>query len=376
MPKRSPLNNFLIYKITNLINKKIYIGRTIQLLKDRWSKHVSDSKNKNAKMAISHAIAKYGAQNFSIELIEKCASLDEMKRRESFYISSLNSMDRNVGYNLILHDIIKNKATYTPEGSLKLSSAIHRKHVANQFELFGVFSYKTKTSIRWKARINLKNIVYEKVFNIKDDAIFWRDKMAVALYKEKANLNNSSMIGYFLKADLENFLLHEQSEKTRKKNKIKGVKIRNGLYFSYCKGLYIGVSKTEIEAAKLYDIFSWNIFANKSKLNFPQDIVYYSSSANQKLVTDFLEKQKSLNPSSNWRGVHFDKTDNLWTSFFRFKGSIFKRKFKLEADAAEFRDKVCYYFTQQVDKLNFPEKIESYKADMSNLENFINKKPQ
>ena len=56
-----------IYKITNLINNKIYIGSTCNF-KDRKSKH----KNKKTNTMISRAISKYGWDNFLFEIIEYC----------------------------------------------------------------------------------------------------------------------------------------------------------------------------------------------------------------------------------------------------------------------------------------------------------------
>ena len=64
-----------IYKITNLINGKIYIGQTIQSIKDRWYRHVGNSKwlsQHEVNMAIKRAIRKYGKENFKLELIENC----------------------------------------------------------------------------------------------------------------------------------------------------------------------------------------------------------------------------------------------------------------------------------------------------------------
>lgn len=55
-----------IYKITNKINGKNYIGQTTMNLKDRLTCHKSPSAN----MVISKAIKKYGWNNFSNTPIE------------------------------------------------------------------------------------------------------------------------------------------------------------------------------------------------------------------------------------------------------------------------------------------------------------------
>lgn len=88
-----------IYKITNNINGKVYIGQTIQPVKERWYRHCSNSNylSKQEKdMHIKRAILKYGKQNFVIDVLEECPQeiLDE---REKYYISYYNSYAN--GYN-------------------------------------------------------------------------------------------------------------------------------------------------------------------------------------------------------------------------------------------------------------------------------------
>lgn len=56
-----------IYKITNLINNKIYIGQTIRDLKVRFKQHCY----RNGCAYLHNALLKYGKANFKIELIEE-----------------------------------------------------------------------------------------------------------------------------------------------------------------------------------------------------------------------------------------------------------------------------------------------------------------
>lgn len=81
----------LIYIITNSINNKVYIGQTIQSLKDRWQEHCRKLCSKNeANMHIKRAIFKYGKENFTIRELEKC-TIEELDEREVYYISLYNS---------------------------------------------------------------------------------------------------------------------------------------------------------------------------------------------------------------------------------------------------------------------------------------------
>lgn len=72
-----------IYKITNTINDKVYIGKTTRTIKDKDFK-------------IYRAFRKYGVKNFSIESIEECSN-DIINEREIYWIDFYNSYEE--GYN-------------------------------------------------------------------------------------------------------------------------------------------------------------------------------------------------------------------------------------------------------------------------------------
>lgn len=98
-----------IYKITNLLNNKIYVGQTyskknsnISQIYVRFERHCKDAMKFGMKVpsAIDKAIYKYGCDNFKVELIEECNSIEEVNKKEIYWISKFNSTDRNIGYNL------------------------------------------------------------------------------------------------------------------------------------------------------------------------------------------------------------------------------------------------------------------------------------
>lgn len=82
----------MIYKITNCLNGKIYVGQTNQTLKKRFQNH------KSSNSMLGRDIREYGEENFKIECIETCQTLDELDRREIFWIAKLNCKFPN-GYN-------------------------------------------------------------------------------------------------------------------------------------------------------------------------------------------------------------------------------------------------------------------------------------
>ena len=86
-----------IYKITNTINGKYYIGQTIQNVKERFYQHCATKCSKAvSNMAIHRAIKKYGKSNFTVEVIEEIDSTN-LNDRERYWIKYYNSY--NNGYN-------------------------------------------------------------------------------------------------------------------------------------------------------------------------------------------------------------------------------------------------------------------------------------
>ena len=86
-----------IYKITNLINGKIYIGQTVHPNK-RWIEHKYKARNELDNYPIHLAIKKYGEENFSFEVLEETENYDE---REKELIKQYNSLCPN-GYNVAI----------------------------------------------------------------------------------------------------------------------------------------------------------------------------------------------------------------------------------------------------------------------------------
>lgn len=83
-----------IYKVTNIINNKIYIGQSVNIY-DRWIKHQSPSHN-NDGTAFHNALIKYGVNNFIWEIIEVCKQ-EELNQKEKYWIEYYNSYEK--GYN-------------------------------------------------------------------------------------------------------------------------------------------------------------------------------------------------------------------------------------------------------------------------------------
>lgn len=87
-----------IYKITNKINGKCYIGQSNDINR-RWRQELSPNAKLNPHLA--RAFEKYGTDNFEFEIIEECQR-ELLNEREQFWINIYNSADKNFGYNKTL----------------------------------------------------------------------------------------------------------------------------------------------------------------------------------------------------------------------------------------------------------------------------------
>ena len=86
-----------IYKITNKINNKAYIGQTIRPVHQRFNRHVSDTYNKIKDTHFCRALCKYGRDAFVVEIIDHAFSIEELNKKEQYWIKFYNTVQS--GYN-------------------------------------------------------------------------------------------------------------------------------------------------------------------------------------------------------------------------------------------------------------------------------------
>ena len=88
-----------IYKLTNLQNQKVYVGKCEGKIAGRMAKHCHHVR-KGTNRYLYDAIRHYGWDNFSIEIIDACSSKEELNEREIYWITVLKSRDKAFGYNM------------------------------------------------------------------------------------------------------------------------------------------------------------------------------------------------------------------------------------------------------------------------------------
>lgn len=131
------MNSFCVYKITNLINDKIYIGKTNNL-EYRWRNHLISSRKDSPIYPIHRAIKKYGKEKFSITIIESDSLEELIFEREKFWITyyktNIIKYGDEFGYNL----------TDGGEGSAGHIMSEEGKEKLRQFNLGKKYSLETK----------------------------------------------------------------------------------------------------------------------------------------------------------------------------------------------------------------------------------------
>lgn len=120
-----------IYKITNKVNGKIYIGQTYDVV-SRWIHHKSDlNHNRHHNIHLQKAWNMYGQENFDFEIIERC-SVDQLNTREEFWIHQYDSY--NSGYNLDCGGLGVRGYKHTEDELIKMR-CIQNPKIVLQFDL-------------------------------------------------------------------------------------------------------------------------------------------------------------------------------------------------------------------------------------------------
>jgi group I intron endonuclease len=112
--------NFYIYKITNKINNRIYIGK-----RKTWNS-INEDEYFGSGTLLKRSIKKYGIENFIKEIIEICDEIN-INERERYWINFYNSTDMKIGYNIALGGDGGDLITNHPNREYILSKRVGRK---------------------------------------------------------------------------------------------------------------------------------------------------------------------------------------------------------------------------------------------------------
>jgi group I intron endonuclease len=176
-----------IYKITNIITNKAYIGQTTNKKPiNRFYRHISNSKNYKKKYPLQLSINKYGKENFIFQIIDIAYNRKQLNLLEGVYISWFKTLTPN-GYNLTM--ITNGQQLLSRESINKIrlkSSEPHRiKSISSIGKKTRGVSYKNTSSKyvgvyfsknRWIAKHHINNkSIYLGSYLTEEDAAKARD---------------------------------------------------------------------------------------------------------------------------------------------------------------------------------------------------------
>jgi group I intron endonuclease len=124
----------IIYKVTNIINNKIYIGQTTKSLTVRKTAHIYAAYIKKLPHRFYQAIRKYGLKNFTWEELTSCNSMDELNTCEIEQITKYDSFKH--GYNMTMggQGPLGKKCTKDTKLKMSKSNKRHRKGASHAIE--------------------------------------------------------------------------------------------------------------------------------------------------------------------------------------------------------------------------------------------------
>lgn len=146
---------FVVYKCTNLINGKVYIGKTYDY-RDRISKHHYVAFNKNDDSYFCKALRKYKQENFKWNILSQVDTEEEVFELEKFWIKYFKSNNKKFGYNL----------TNGGEGATGYKFTQEDKNKLSKIKKITYLDYEKFINLMQKYKIDSKRNYYVKYKDI------------------------------------------------------------------------------------------------------------------------------------------------------------------------------------------------------------------
>lgn len=117
-----------IYKITNKIDGKIYIGKSQEGYEQRFKEHVNNALNGSDKCPkLYNAMRKYGVKNFVCEKIDTRETPSDLCLCEKYWIEKLDAQNPSIGYNIANGG--DGGYTWSPKGTITINNGIKNRQV-------------------------------------------------------------------------------------------------------------------------------------------------------------------------------------------------------------------------------------------------------
>ena len=363
---------YSVYKVTNSVNGKIYIGRTKHSLIKRLNEHKRGCKTEKGCRLLFRAMRKHGVDNFSIELLETCLSFNEMKKREGELIKFHDSCNPLIGYNLRYST--EDGEEFISEELKKRMSSGHRNSISFSAEKpVGVWFYPSNGPTQWYSSVQYLGESFSKYFQSKEDAIEWYDKMSLYFQGPACPINNESKRQEYLQHDLDKMVQNLRDRRKARHEKFEGIILDRGHYRCQFLEKYYGSYKTEDEAVNVRDRIA--LYFNRiDKMAFPDKIEEYKKlEVETKEIIKFYSNFSRARKCNEFGLLNVEKHQRKDGFYYRyncqFKGERIRNiGFKSKEFAGLARDIVAIEkmgYSEKT-KLNFPiSSIFLFESDIS-----------
>lgn len=179
----------IIYKITNNVNGKVYIGQTVRTLKERIGEHL-----RHNNLLVQKAIHKYGVDNFKFKVIDKAKNIDELNKKEMKWIGFYNCLVP-FGYNQCIGGDNTIGFRHREESKQAMSIKKSGMYLGENNPFFGK-THSEEQRLKWskerkgrnldKAREASIKTIQRKVLNVETGEIFNSVKEAALKYNLKS----------------------------------------------------------------------------------------------------------------------------------------------------------------------------------------------
>ena len=168
----------IIYKITNKVNSKIYIGQTVRNFDKRYKNNLEKYTHNNY---LKNSIKKYGIENFKIDKeIDKAYSIEELNDKETCWIKYYDCISPK-GYNICVGGLGTSGYHHTEETKIRQRDCKMGMYLGETNPFFGK-THSDETKARWSEKRSGKGLSEE-----------WRKHISEAQYKKVINLDTGEV---------------------------------------------------------------------------------------------------------------------------------------------------------------------------------------
>lgn len=179
----------IIYKLTNKVNGKVYIGKTERTIKERMDEHI-----RHNYIVVDKAIRKYGIDSFVVEVVDSASSIEELDKKEQEWIEKCDCLLPK-GYNQTFGGSTSKGFHHRDESKQKMSISKSEAYKGEGNPFYGKkHSEESKAKMsrsrkgrvlseEWKEKIGKAQ--RKKVINLDTDEVFDSVKSAAEHYNLK-----------------------------------------------------------------------------------------------------------------------------------------------------------------------------------------------